>query len=152
MLSTISYWQRPCFSHHFKKNFPNSKFECWPMVHKAYMKKKNLPFELKRGWGDRGEISIICFSNGAYIQDGVMSGSSGLQGCIKDMKLDGKRIGFPDVLETFEVRTACVWDFPCLLSPCVGSEVCQQDGLTGHSCTCSNPPCATSSHTGKVLN
>ena len=75
------------------------------------------------------------------INDGVLSGSSGLQGCIKNLELDDRKIGFPQVLETFDVRSGCIWDFPCSRSPCRITESCVQDGLTGHSCTCSSLPC-----------
>ena len=75
------------------------------------------------------------------IKDGLKAGSSGLQGCIKDLTLEGRRIGFPEVLETVEVRSGCVWEFPCSVSPCPGQQTCAQDGLTGHTCSCSSPPC-----------
>ena len=54
------------------------------------------------------------------IKDGVKSGSSGLQGCITDLYLDGRNIGFPEVLETYEVRSGCSWEFPCAAAPCTG--------------------------------
>ena len=87
------------------------------------------------------------------LEDGVLSGSSGLQGCMRDLSLDDRRIGFPEMLETVEVRSGCAWDFPCASAPCSEGEVCTQDGLTGHSCSCTNPPCTGASPTplGKLI-
>jgi hypothetical protein len=76
------------------------------------------------------------------IQDGVKSGSSGLQGCISQLYLDGRNIGFQEVLETFEVRSGCTWEFPCSNKPCLAAgESCTQEGMTGYKCTCTHPPC-----------
>ena len=81
------------------------------------------------------------------LKDGVLSGSSGFQGCIKDFSLDRKIIGFPEALETVEVQSGCKWEFPCTQSPCASGEECEQDGLTGHQCSCAAPPCNKESPT-----
>lgn len=76
------------------------------------------------------------------IKQGLKAVSAPLHGCIKDMELDGRGIGLPEVLETLDVRSGCSWDFPCSRSPCGHQETCRQDGLSGHTCVCEGPdPC-----------
>ena len=61
---------------------------------------------------------------------------------MKDIELDGRTIGLPDVLETFDIRSGCVWEYPCAgINPCQGGEACSQDGLSGFRCSCPSPPC-----------
>lgn len=81
------------------------------------------------------------------IRQGVKSGSSALQGCLKDIELDGRIIGLPEVLETYDIRPGCVWDYPCVTQPCQDGEVCSQDGLSGYQCSCETPPCGDPSST-----
>ena len=38
------------------------------------------------------------------IRQGVKAASSAMHGCLKDIKLDGRRIGLPEVLETNDIR------------------------------------------------
>ena len=73
----------------------------------------------------------------------MKSASEAFQGCLRDVELDGRVIGLPEVLDTTDIRPGCVWDFPCVEAPCGPGEVCSQDGHTGFRCSCSQPPCHT---------
>ena len=76
------------------------------------------------------------------IRQGVVAASSAFQGCLRDIELDGRVIGLPDVSETFDIRPGCVWSYPCLANPCQGGETCSQDGHSGFRCSCEAPPCS----------
>ena len=81
-----------------------------------------------------------------FFRQGVKSASQPFQGCIKDIELDGRAIGLPDVLETLDIRAGCVWEYPCTAGPgpCPAGETCSQDGLSGFRCSCPAPPCGHS--------
>lgn len=38
----------------------------------------------------------------------MKAASSVLEGCLRDLELDGRVIGLPDVLETVDIRAGCV--------------------------------------------
>ena len=83
--------------------------------------------------------------------------NSGLLGCLKDIELDGRRIGLPDVLETSGIESGCVWDYPCLskdpkASPCVPGSVCFQEGTAGFRCECDGPVCTKQSSRHQSAN
>jgi hypothetical protein len=69
------------------------------------------------------------------------------QGCIRHLRLDGRPIGLPEVMETYEVRAGCGWEFPCAPAtgppPCGPGQLCTQEGMSGHSCACVQPPCGS---------
>ena len=71
----------------------------------------------------------------------MKAASAVFQGCLRDVELDQRVIGLPDVLETVDIRPGCVWDFPCVEAPCGTGEVCSQDGHTGFRCSCEEEPC-----------
>ena len=75
-------------------------------------------------------------------RQGVKSASAVFQGCLRDVELDARVIGLPEVLETVDIRPGCVWDFPCVTeNPCSEGEVCSQDGHSGFRCSCDQEPC-----------
>ena len=79
------------------------------------------------------------------IRQGLKSGSMAMLGCLKDLELEGRRIGLPEVLETQDIRPGCQWEFPCESlgpGPCLSGESCNQEGLTSFSCLCSRDSCS----------
>ena len=71
----------------------------------------------------------------------------GLRGCIHQIELDGRKIGLPEVMETSDIQTGCVWDYPCLSktgSPCIEGSVCFQQGTSGFRCECDDQVCTKS--------
>ncbi len=88
---------------------------------------------------------ILLKKKARAIKQGVRAAAAagGLQGCLHNLRLDGRLIGLPEVLETYEVRAGCGWEFPCAaaVSPCGAGETCSQEGMAGHSCSCAQPPC-----------
>ena len=81
----------------------------------------------------------------------MKAASSSYHGCLRDIELDGRVIGLPDVLETQDIRPGCVWDFPCVSSPCQRGETCSQDGHSGFRCSCDSPPCGSGAGGDSVL-
>ena len=71
----------------------------------------------------------------------MKAASAVFQGCLRDVELDQRVIGLPEVTETVDIRPGCVWDFPCVEEPCGTGEVCSQDGHTGFRCSCDQEPC-----------
>ena len=71
----------------------------------------------------------------------MKAASAVFQGCLRDVELDQRVIGLPEVLETVDIRPGCVWDFPCVENPCGPGELCTQDGHTGFRCSCDQEPC-----------
>ena len=68
----------------------------------------------------------------------------GLRGCIHQIELDGRKIGLPEVLETSDIQTGCVWNYPCLSKsggPCIEGSVCFQQGTSGFRCECDDQIC-----------
>ena len=57
----------------------------------------------------------------------MKAASAVFQGCLRDVELDQRVIGLPEVLETVDIRPGCVWDFPCVENPCGPGELCTQD-------------------------
>jgi hypothetical protein len=68
---------------------------------------------------------------------GVTS-KNNLEGCLRDLTLDGRQIGLPDVKETSGVVSDCVWSFRCLTDPetCSNRESCVQVGTDRFHCEC----------------
>ena len=74
---------------------------------------------------------------------GLKSRGASLEGCMKDLELDGRQIGLAEVKVTSGIRSGCAWTFPCLLPPdsydskgqkCNDGHVCVQKGIGGYEC------------------
>lgn len=74
---------------------------------------------------------------------GVNVASSGLRGCLSQLELDGRRIGLPEVLETASIESGCMWQYPCLSSPCIEGAACLQQSISGFKCECEHAPVCT---------
>ena len=76
------------------------------------------------------------------LSKGLKSGDMSYKGCIRNMFLDNKEIGLPDVKVSQGVVVGCVWGFPCAeVEPCVDGANCSQLGVTSFKCTCDQPLC-----------
>lgn len=65
-----------------------------------------------------------------------------LKGCIQKLHLNDINKGFPDFHVTRNVKTDCVWKFPCLeKQPCILSSKCTQEDTTKFSCQCDQLYC-----------
>ena len=60
-----------------------------------------------------------------------------------------RRVDEKLINHSFQVRSGCVWEYPCLVDPCPVGQACAQDGFTGHTCSCPNPPCLSLPETGQ---
>lgn len=75
------------------------------------------------------------------LSQGVAGASEALEGCIRDLELDGRKIGLPSVKETSGILAGCEWAFPCLEErgvSCHYPEGCVQKGTSGYECVCQN--------------
>ena len=75
------------------------------------------------------------------LKQGIQSSVEDLKGCLKDLEVDGRKVGLPDVVQTAGIQPGCPWSFPCeedrALCSGNGGGRCVQKGLTGYECRCS---------------
>ncbi|KAK2583832.1 hypothetical protein KPH14_009726 [Odynerus spinipes] len=73
---------------------------------------------------------------------GLRSGDVSYKGCLRNMMLDNKELGLPDVKVSQGIVVGCVWGFPCVeADPCVTDASCEQLGVDSFKCTCDQPLC-----------
>ncbi|XP_076636368.1 chondroitin sulfate proteoglycan 4-like protein [Colletes latitarsis] len=78
---------------------------------------------------------------------GLKSGDVSYKGCLRDMLLDNKELGLPDVKISQGVVVGCVWGFPCIeYDPCASGAVCSQLGVSSFKCNCDQPVCIKPNH------
>ncbi|XP_051173583.1 chondroitin sulfate proteoglycan 4 isoform X2 [Leptopilina boulardi] len=76
---------------------------------------------------------------------GLKSGDMSYKGCIRNMFLDNKEIGLPDVKVSQGILAGCVWGFPCFDSdPCALGANCSHLGVAAFKCNCNQPLCTKS--------
>lgn len=76
---------------------------------------------------------------------GLKSGDVSYKGCLRNMMLDGRELGLPDVKISQGLVVNCVWGFPCTeYQPCVNNATCSQLGLRSFECTCDQRLCIKS--------
>ncbi|KAG1674790.1 Chondroitin sulfate proteoglycan 4 [Nymphon striatum] len=61
---------------------------------------------------------------------------SSMKGCLKDLKINGKPKGLLEAEVTQGLRSGCVWEYPCLLSPCIEGAECYQESYDNFRCFC----------------
>ncbi|XP_046827516.1 chondroitin sulfate proteoglycan 4 isoform X1 [Vespa crabro] len=73
---------------------------------------------------------------------GLRSGDVSYKGCLRNMMLDNKELGLPDVKVSQGIVVGCVWGFPCVeADPCVSDALCEQLGVDSFKCICDQPLC-----------
>lgn len=78
---------------------------------------------------------------------GLKSGDVSYKGCLRNMLLDNKELGLPDVKISQGIIVGCVWGFPCIeADPCLPAAVCSQLGVTSFNCRCDQPLCIKPSY------
>ncbi|KOC68137.1 Chondroitin sulfate proteoglycan 4, partial [Habropoda laboriosa] len=71
---------------------------------------------------------------------GLKSGDVSYKGCLRNMLMDNKELGLPDVKISQGIVVGCVWGFPCIeADPCVSEAACSQLGVNSFSCDCDQP-------------
>lgn len=76
---------------------------------------------------------------------GLKSGDMSYKGCIRNMFLDNKEIGLPDVKVSQGIVAGCVWGFPCFdADPCALGANCSHLGVTSFKCHCNQSLCTKS--------
>ncbi|GAB6023074.1 hypothetical protein CHUAL_007165 [Chamberlinius hualienensis] len=76
-----------------------------------------------------------------YHQSGVNLDDGAFKGCLLNLKVSDVAIGLREAQVTNGVKVDCVWDFPCLRSPCINDATCIQEGVEGFRCLCDLPSC-----------
>lgn len=78
---------------------------------------------------------------------GLKSGDVSYKGCLRNMMLDNKELGLPDVKISQGIVVGCVWGFPCIeADPCVSGGVCSQLGVSSFKCDCDQLSCINPNH------
>ncbi|CAK9831143.1 Chondroitin sulfate proteoglycan 4 [Anthophora retusa] len=73
---------------------------------------------------------------------GLKSGDVSYKGCLRNMLMDNKELGLPDVKISQGIVVGCVWGFPCIeADPCVSGAACSQLGVNSFNCDCDQPVC-----------
>nr|XP_003707909.1 PREDICTED: chondroitin sulfate proteoglycan 4 isoform X2 [Megachile rotundata]XP_012151709.1 PREDICTED: chondroitin sulfate proteoglycan 4 isoform X2 [Megachile rotundata]XP_012151710.1 PREDICTED: chondroitin sulfate proteoglycan 4 isoform X2 [Megachile rotundata]XP_012151712.1 PREDICTED: chondroitin sulfate proteoglycan 4 isoform X2 [Megachile rotundata]XP_012151713.1 PREDICTED: chondroitin sulfate proteoglycan 4 isoform X2 [Megachile rotundata]XP_012151714.1 PREDICTED: chondroitin sulfate len=73
---------------------------------------------------------------------GLKSGDVSYKGCLRNMLLDNKELGLPDVKISQGIVVGCVWGFPCVdADPCVSGATCSQLGVSSFKCDCDQALC-----------
>lgn len=73
---------------------------------------------------------------------GLKSGDVSYKGCIRNMVLDRKDLGLPDVKVSQGIVVGCVWGYPCAeVDPCVSGASCTQLGVNSFRCNCDQSLC-----------
>ncbi|XP_012280685.1 chondroitin sulfate proteoglycan 4 [Orussus abietinus] len=73
---------------------------------------------------------------------GLKSGDLSYKGCLRNMLLEKRELGLPDVKVSQGIVVGCVWSFPCVDAvPCIPGASCSQLGVGSFKCTCDQPLC-----------
>lgn len=76
------------------------------------------------------------------LSKGLRSGDVSYKGCIRNMVLDNRDLGLPDVKVSQGIVVGCVWGYPCIeADPCVSSSSCMQLGVNSFRCSCNQSLC-----------
>ncbi|KAL6266369.1 hypothetical protein P5V15_003224 [Pogonomyrmex californicus] len=76
------------------------------------------------------------------LSKGLKSGDVSYKGCIRNMVLDNKDLGLPDVKVSQGIVVNCVWGYPCIeADPCVSGASCMQLGVNSFRCNCNQSLC-----------
>ena len=59
-----------------------------------------------------------------------------MKGCIANLTVNEKPMGFRDVRVTHGVRPNCLWAFKCADKPCMEDDQCVEVGLSSYKCNC----------------
>ncbi|XP_076245402.1 chondroitin sulfate proteoglycan 4-like protein [Calliopsis andreniformis] len=79
---------------------------------------------------------------------GLKSGDVSYKGCLKNMLLDNKELGLPDVKISQGIVVGCVWGYPCIeTEPCASEASCLQLGVNSFKCDCDQVVCVKANHT-----
>lgn len=70
------------------------------------------------------------------------------KGCLRDINLNDKLFGMPQVLVSKKIRTGCVWKYPCLSRPCASGSECFQEGFDKYRCFCDSAGCLPNRESG----
>ncbi|XP_069138119.1 chondroitin sulfate proteoglycan 4-like [Argopecten irradians] len=65
---------------------------------------------------------------------------SSTKGCIRNIQINARPLGFPHIQISKSVSSVCEWTFPCADDPCLPQETCEAEGNT-FQCTCDGDTC-----------
>ncbi|XP_005179735.2 chondroitin sulfate proteoglycan 4 [Musca domestica] len=73
---------------------------------------------------------------------GLRINDNSFMGCMKDVHINGKDLGFPHINKSQHLDLNCVWKYPCVEhEPCLKSGYCNQYGVDEFICYCDQSYC-----------
>ncbi|RZF41494.1 hypothetical protein LSTR_LSTR000208 [Laodelphax striatellus] len=72
---------------------------------------------------------------------GLRTADTSYKGCLRNLEVDGRRMGIPQAKITQGILPDCVWVYPCREQPCVADATCLQLGVNSFHCDCDRPHC-----------
>ncbi|XP_039276162.1 chondroitin sulfate proteoglycan 4-like [Nilaparvata lugens] len=72
---------------------------------------------------------------------GLRTADTSYKGCLRNVEVDGRRLGIPQAKVTQGILPDCVWVYPCRQQPCVPEATCLQLGVNSFHCECDRPHC-----------
>ncbi|ELU06201.1 hypothetical protein CAPTEDRAFT_209655, partial [Capitella teleta] len=80
---------------------------------------------------------------------GTHAASGSFIGCLHNFKVDGRLLGFREARVSRGLRPECVWNYPCMSSPCVDGATCEEEGFYYYRCLCPEGNCFKTGATGE---
>lgn len=78
---------------------------------------------------------------------GLKTSGDSFKGCLRHLAIEGHHKGLPDVVVTEGLVPNCVWQYPCLSSPCTKTSICLQQGVDSFDCQCEEELCINPNYT-----
>ena len=70
-----------------------------------------------------------------------------LQGCVRDIELNGEQFALGDSHATHGIQVGCLYEFPCSEDPCEPDQNCTETGPISYVCECTGEDCLLSTST-----
>ncbi|KAJ6647841.1 Chondroitin sulfate proteoglycan 4 [Pseudolycoriella hygida] len=85
---------------------------------------------------------LAAFKKKRALIKGLRAVEQSLRGCVRNLKIGGLKIGFPQMKITQGVSVECAWKYPCIEElPCISSSICQQYDVDDFICYCDQAYC-----------
>lgn len=73
--------------------------------------------------------------------NGSRAAGGSLIGCVQNLKVDGRPLGFREAVNSRDIHPECSFTFPCSYRPCVEGARCTEVGASEFRCTCGEQQC-----------
>ena len=72
---------------------------------------------------------------------GKRAAASSIVGCLQNLRVNGKLLGFRETEMTRHMSPECVWTHPCTRNPCIDGATCVEEGYYYYQCVCNEQNC-----------